>query len=121
MGNNLVLEKWEENISDNVDLDREKVDLFSYKKDDTLIGYAFVKKDNINIDNIYIKIFDKYQSNGYGKSLFNELIKVLKERKFKEIILNIDKDNYKMINILKNNGGLELSTVNGIKKIIIKL
>ena len=105
MGKNvLTLEQLDSNILGITDININDIELFSYKK-----------------DNIYIKIFDKYQSNGYGNSLFNEILQILKKKKFKDITLNIDKSNYRMINILKKNNAIEISNVRGVKEFIIKI
>ncbi len=119
--NVLTLEQLDSNILGITDININDIELFSYKKDNIFIGYAFIKKEQTNKDNIYIKIFDKYQSNGYGNSLFNEIFQILKKKKFKDITLNIDKSNYRMINILKKNNAIEISNVRGVKEFIIKI
>ena len=122
MGKNvLTLEQLDSNILGITDININDIELFSYKNDNIFIGYAFIKKEQTNKDNIYIKIFDKYKSNGYGNSLFNEILQILKKKNFKDITLNIDKSNYRMINILKKNNAIEISNVRGVKEFIIKI
>ena len=118
--NTLILEKLDNNILELEDININDIDLFSYRKDKTFIGYAFVKKTQTNKDNIYIKIFDQYQSNGYGNELFKEILNVLKKRNFKNVILTVDKNNYRIINIIKKNNGIELTTIKDKKEFIVR-
>lgn len=67
------------------------------------IGYAAINEHNVyNI--IRICILNEYQGNRYGSYLFNEMLKIIN----KDIILEIDIDNYKMIRIINRCKGKEL-------------
>lgn len=67
-------------------------------------GYIF----NRDINPIEIFVEEKYQSNGYGKYLFNSLLKILKNNGEKGIIFQLDESNFKMINIIKGSGAVEI-------------
>lgn len=121
MDNKLILKRIDEYSEEFNDFDISLFEIYGYFLKDTMIGYLLIKKDLSNIDNIYIKILDKYESNGYGNLLFIEGLNLLKEKGFKDITLNIDKSNYKMINIILKNKAVELTNNKGIKKFIIKI
>ena len=118
---NLTLIKNNSIVSEFDGINVEKMDIFCYYKDKKNIGYSLINKNGLNIDNFYIKIFNQYQGNGYGNLLFIETLNILKSRGFKDLTINIHLSNYKMINIILKNGGIEVTNLNGIKKFIIKL
>ncbi len=66
--NVLTLEQLDSNILGITDININDIELFSYKKDNIFIGYAFIKKEQTNKYNIYSKIFNKNQKNGYWNS-----------------------------------------------------
>ena len=74
------------------------------------VGYIFSRETNP----IEIYISEDYQSNGYGKFLFNSLLKILKSRNLKGVIFSIDKDNYRFINIIGQAGAIEFGR-DGVK------
>lgn len=97
------------------------VDIYQFKLDGTIIGYSLIKKNNLDNNSIYIKIYDKYQSNGYGNKLFKESLNILKNNNIKNVIFNINLENYKMINIISKYNPLNISTVDGVKEFLINL
>ena len=121
MDNKLILKPVDELEEDFMDINKNLFQIYGYFLEDIMIGYLLIKKDSSNIDNIYIKIFDRYESNGYGNLLFIEGLNLLKEKDIKDIELNIDKCNYKMINIILKNRGIEVTNIKGIEKFIIRL
>lgn len=77
-------------------------------KDKNIVGYGLLTDTKTNPINIHI--IEKYRSNRYGSYLYKELINILKkEKKYKEIYLSISKNNTNIKNIIKNNGGIEVS------------
>lgn len=117
MDNKLLLKRLDE--LENIDINL--FEIYGCFLDNTMVGYLLIKKEQSNIDNIYIKVLDNYTSMGYGNLLFIKGLNMLKEKNFKDLILNINKDDYRMISIIKKNKGIELSTNNGIKEFLIKL
>lgn len=68
-------------------------------------GYIFSRETNP----IEIYIEENFRSNGYGKYLFNSLVKILKDRGVKGAIFESNKDNLRFINIIKQAGAKEIS------------
>lgn len=78
-------------------------------RDNNIVGYTFITDTKENP--IYIHILEQYRSNGYGTKLFKETIKIIKEKnKYHEITLSISNSNQHINNIIKNNGGIEISS-----------
>ncbi len=99
--------------------DKQNSVKYLLKKDGITIGCGYVFNREINPIEIYID--EKHQSNGYGKLLFNNLIKVLKKEKTPGAIFVLPQTNYKMINIVSKAGGVQISQDNNNVKLIIKL
>ncbi|MBQ8425923.1 MAG: GNAT family N-acetyltransferase [Clostridia bacterium] len=83
------------------------------------IGYAYIFSRENNPIEIYID--EDYQSNGYGKILFNSLLKILKSKGLKGCVFEIDESNYRFINILTNAGAMKVGSHLSMIKFIIKL
>lgn len=93
--------------------DKEKSVKYVLSIKDKEIGYGYIFNREVNPIEIYV---DKnYQSNGYGKFLFNSLIKVLKGKNLKGIIFEVDAENYRFINIVKQAGALEVGRFPNVK------
>ncbi len=99
--------------------DKQNSVKYLLKKDGIEIGRGYVFNREINPIEIYID--EKYQSNGYGKFLFNGLINVLKKEKTPGALFELPQTNYKMINIISQAGGVQISNNNNNVKFIIKL
>lgn len=82
------------------------------EKDDIVIGYGIITKENKNKIEIFIK--EEYRSNGYGKYLFGKMLEELKKDNYKKIELTFKRDNYRIKNIIVYYGGLQLRT--GLKE-----
>ncbi len=78
-------------------------------------------KINLDKKDISLYIEKKHQGNGYGRSLFLELIKKSKDMDLKEVYLNCLTDNYKIKKIIADFGGVHISTNNGYARYIISL
>jgi len=73
-----------------------------------IIGYGLIKDTQNNPLTIYIN--KEYRGNGYGQKLFQDLINIIKEKnKYKDITLTTNKKDIYINNIIKNNGGIEIS------------
>lgn len=83
---------------------------FIYKlvKDNKIIGYGTINKDKENI--MYIFIENELRGNGYGTLLFSKMIQEVKNIGYKEARVIFGKENIQMLKIVKNAGGLHLST-----------
>lgn len=80
-------------------------------------GYIFSRETNP----IEIYVEKDYQSNGYGKLLFNSLVNVLKKKGLKGLIFQLDESNFKIINIIKKYGAVEISRNMTEIKFLLKL
>ena len=85
--------------------DKENAIKYVLIVNDKEIGVGYIFSREINPIEIYI--VEDYQSNGYGKFLFNSLLNILKSRNLKGIIFSIDKNNYRFINIIGQAGAIE--------------
>lgn len=97
------------------------LEAYEYLLNNKVIGYLFLNSEHSSRNNFYMKIMEDYQSNGYGKKLFKDVMSLLSDRNYKEIFINVEADNTRMINILKQNNSFELSTIHGIKEFIVKV
>ena len=93
--------------------------LYCLKLNDKTIGLGVIdlRKDNI-IDFYIIK---EYQGNGYGKILFENLLEKLKEKGYKEITLDIDSENIKLVKIISDFNGLHISSKGEISRYVIPI
>lgn len=92
---------------------------YKFLKDDKMIGVASINKDNE--DKVYIFIKKELRGNGYGKILFSEVIKELKNKGYSEVIIRFEKDNIQMLKIINHNGGKHLSTDNKIMRYVVPI
>ena len=93
--------------------------LFKLTKDNKTIGYGTINKDEKNL--IYIFIEENLRGNGYGKILFSKMLEEIKKEGHKDIIVQFKINNIPMLKIVENNGGLNLSTEEGIFKYLIPI
>ena len=92
---------------------------FKLLKDSKMIGTAIIKQDED--DRLYIFIKKELRGNGYGKILFSEILKELKNRGYNDITIKFQKNNIPMLKIVTSNGGLHLSTDEQMVKYIIPI
>jgi len=105
-------------IENNKDLD--KIDeVYVLEKENNIMGYGFITKEEKN--KIMISIKEEYQSNGYGKTLFKNMLNELTKIGYKEIKLTIPIENYRIKNIILQCNGLQLSTLNNEEMYVIPL
>lgn len=89
--------------------DKENSNKYILKNDIQELGYAYIYHGDFK-NNIYIFINPKYRSNGYGFLLFSNVINELKNTtKYSHIILDTDKSNTHINNIIAKCGGLLLA------------
>ena len=79
---------------------------------DEIIGFLNINKLYEKIDIVNINILEKYQQRGYSKLLMDELIKYKNNNNIENITLEVNKNNYKAINLYKKYGFIEV----GIRK-----
>ncbi len=76
-------------------------------KNQNILGYGLLKEDKTNL---YIYVKKEFRGNGYGTKIFNELIDIIrKNTNYSDISLSINKEDIRTNNIIKNNGGIEVS------------
>ena len=93
--------------------------IYKLVKDDRVIGYGTINKDKENL--IYIFIENELRGNGYGKFLFSKIINEVKNIGYKEAKVAFERENMQMLKIVKNAGGLHLSTNEGKVKYLIPI
>lgn len=82
---------------------------YALEHNNNIIGYGLLTTNSNNIVEIIIK--EEYRSNGYGKYLFGKMLEELKKQNYKDIKLTINKENYRMKNIIIYYGGQQLCTL----------
>lgn len=92
--------------------------LFKYKVDNNVVGFILTKKDS---SEFYFEVFDIYRGNGYGKTLFLEVLNIFKGYHISKFSLCVNIENFRMINILENYNALLLSNNNGVKEYLIRV
>ena len=94
---------------------------FCYKffKDERFIGIAAINRDEE--DKIYIYIKQELRGNGFGKLLFKELLKELKNKGIKSVKVKIDRKNIQIFKIIVDCGGINLSNDGEISSYIIPI
>lgn len=76
-------------------------------KDQNILGYGLLKEDKTNL---YIYVKEEFRGNGYGTKIFNELLDIIRKKtNYNDISLAINKEDMRTNNIIKNNGGIEVS------------
>lgn len=99
--------------------DKEKSEKYIFKDGEKEIGIGYFIENEINP--IYIFINEEYRSNGYGKRLFLQMIKVAKDHGLKVLMFEIKNENYRIINIIASFGALNIGTSNGIQKWVLPI
>lgn len=82
--------------------DKENSFKFVLIVNDKEVGFGYIFNREINPIEVYIE--KEFQSNGYGKFLFNSLLSILKEKGLKGMLFKINESNYKFINIIQKAG-----------------
>lgn len=86
---------------------------------DKQIGFGYIFKRETNPIEIYID--KEYQSNGYGKFLFNALAKEAKNQGLKGMIFELNENQYRFINIISQVGAVQIGKNKDKVKLILKL
>jgi len=97
--------------------DKTCIYAFCLKDNDIVLGYGKILNDKNNPLEVYV--YEKYRSNGYGTKIFLYLIDVLKNAKYKDIILTINKENISMISIINKFRTIHLGTSKNIVKYLL--
>ena len=99
--------------------DKENSVKYILKLDGLEIAHGYIFNREINPIEIYVE--RDYQSNGYGKLLFNSLLNILKKSGLKGLIFKLDENNFKIINIVKKFGAVEIGRELPEIKFLLKL
>lgn len=83
------------------------------------VGFGYIFNREVNPIEIYIE--NDFQSNGYGKLLFNSLLKILKDSGLKGLKFELDENNGRLISVIKQAGAVEIGRDLPKIKFIIKL
>ena len=99
----------------------DKEDSYKYvlKVQDKQIGFGYIFNREINPIEIYID--KENQSNGYGKFLFNALIKEAKNKGLKGMIFELNENQYRFINIILQAGAVQIGKNKDKVKLMLKL
>lgn len=111
--------KLEKNLIKELNINIDKKDeVYALIKDKKIIGIGiiYIDKNTINLC-----ISENYQSNGYGTILFKNLLKKLKEYNYKEICIQVQRENVKLRKIIEKYENINISTNNGILEYIVKI
>lgn len=112
----ITFEKWNKDLATFIINDKDS-EIYLMKKDDAIIGYG---KINADINNkISLSILPEYRGNGYGKQLFNYLIKTIHD--VSSILITFENDNVIAKRIIENGGGKQVSLTNGIVQYVLPL
>ena len=98
--------------------DKENSIKYKLLSEDKEVAHGYIFNRETNPIEIYVE--QDYQSNGYGKLLFTSLLNVLKNKGLKGAIFQLDENNYKIINIIKNAGGVEIGRNLPVIKFLLK-
>ena len=90
------------------DIDNPVSDMLVLKKDGKVIGYLNVIYTYEDADLCNIALSEEHQGKGYGNLLIEELIQRCKDRKIKNIHLEVNVLNEKAINLYKKYGFKEI-------------
>lgn len=99
--------------------DKENSYKYVLKVQDKQIGFGYIFHREINPIEIYID--KEYQSNGYGKFLFNALVKEAKSQGLKGMIFELNENQYRFITIILQAGAAQISKNNDKVKLCLKL
>ena len=99
--------------------DKENSIKYLLKNNDEELGCGYIFNKELNPIEIYIE--EKHQSNGYGKFFFNSLLKIFKDNGVKGMIFEVDRNNFKFMNIIQKAGGREVGRELLTIKYVIKL
>ena len=99
--------------------DRENSYKYVLEVQDKQIGFGYIFNREINPIEIYID--KQYQSNGYGKFLFNELIKEAKNQGMEGMIFELNENQYRFINIILQAGAMQFGKNKDTVKFVLKL
>lgn len=87
--------------------------VYEYIIDNDVVGYGVLRNNKYDMIQIYIR--NEYQNKHFGSELFNYMIKLNNDDK----TISVNEDNFKMIRIIINNGGIEIGKNNGINTYVI--
>ena len=79
---------------------------YEFQKDNNTLGWATINKDDEN--KLYIFIDENFRGNGYGKLLFSEMMKELRNKDYKQFKVIFNKENIPMLKIVEDNNGLQI-------------
>lgn len=77
--------------------------------DDQLLGYAGANITFDSADIIKVGVLKTEQGKGYGKKLLSELLEKLKKIEVNEVLLEVEHNNFKAINLYLGAGFKEIS------------
>ena len=99
--------------------DKENSYKYVLKVQGKQIGFGYIFNREINPIEIYID--KENQSYGYGKFLFNALVKEAKIQGIKGMIFELNENQYRIITIILQAGAVQFGKHNDIVKLMLKL
>lgn len=97
----IKIEKITDDFIESFNLEQDD-EMYSYDLNNTIVGYAIIRKRQI--DKLFITILEDFQNNGYGKSLFKGIIDKIED----SVIFNVELENFKMQRIATENMAKEV-------------
>mgnify|MGYP002626070778 CR=1 FL=1 len=99
--------------------DKENSIKYVLEIDDKIVGLGYIINRDINPIEVYI---DKhYQSNGYGKCLFLDMLDKVRKQGVKGLIFELSEEQYRVKNIILQVGAELVGHNNGMSKFILKI
>ena len=87
-------------ISKNAHLrEYHKNKLFNFIEKKLVVGYIAILEENKEIEISLLAVLKKYQRKGIGRKLLEYVLKLARKKKFKQVILEVRKNNSKAINL----------------------
>lgn len=104
----------------------EQMNIFGYenvyilKNQNKILGIGMYKNE-LDINMIYLMIYEQYRGNGYGTILLKNILSMLKDKAYKEIILEFENSNQKCINLISKFGAVQLSTKDNLVRYLLPI
>lgn len=91
-------------------LSKKNGEFYSLNVDDKPIGFG--RFENCEENPIEIFVVENYRGNGYGTTLFKEMLKIAKNNNISKVKFIISNDNYIANRIVTHAKGIKVSTIN---------
>ena len=100
----------------------KKEKIFLAVENNLIVGYIAIREENKEVEITLLAVLKKYQRKGIGRKLLEYVLKLARKKKFKQVILEVRKDNSRAIKLYKKFDFVVVKSrkVNKIVKLKIK-